>query len=164
MMDDNYIPSQFDVLLTDVKSKDLHHDISRRLNTAYLSDTSVSEHNETLNEVRGIVWGPHNRIFVPMIVKLKGKKKMIHFLLDTGSPKTYLSQEALSSFNVIMPNPNNPISVYINGRRILSFQSPENSHFDDINIIGSDYLKTFNAILTVNYQDDSAFIVLPIEE
>ncbi len=38
MMDVQYMPTEFGVLLTDVSSKDLHHDISKRLSKLYLSD------------------------------------------------------------------------------------------------------------------------------
>ena len=56
-MDVQYMPTEFDVLLTDVSSKDLHHDISNRLSKLYLSDIT----DDNIDTTQGIIWGPNNR-------------------------------------------------------------------------------------------------------
>lgn len=159
MIDEDYIPSEFDILLTDVHSKDLHHDIAKQLNHLYLSNC---DYDDAVTHIDGIIWGPHNRIFVPMIVRIGDVKKHVHFLLDTGSPKTYISQEVFTSFNKMISNPNNPVSLNINNHRIMVFQSPEKSHYEDINILGTDFLKTYNAKLTIDFEHDKVQIVMNV--
>jgi hypothetical protein len=60
MFDVQYSPADFDVLLTDVQSNELQHEISNMLGTRYLEEAG----EDNPNEAKGIVWGPHNRIFV----------------------------------------------------------------------------------------------------
>jgi hypothetical protein len=159
MIDEEYIPTHFDVLLTDVHSKDLRHEISHRLGVQYLAEHDA---DDDINEIKGVVWGPHNRIFVPTVIRIGGQKKNVHFLIDTGSPKSYVSQEVFTSFNRMISNPSNPISLHINNKPITVFQSPENSHFEDVNVLGSDYLKTFNAILHIDYGNDSVELCISV--
>jgi len=42
--------------------------------------------------------------------------------------------------------------VYINGSKIKFNLSPSDSHFHDINIIGSDFLEFFAVELRINYK------------
>ena len=148
MIDEQYMPTHFDILLTDVHARDLHQDISRRLQVIYLADHVG---NNCIDNINGIIWGPHNRIFVPTVVRMGNKQKNVHMLVDTGSPNTYLSNEVFAAFDRMIYNPSNPVSVNINGKQITVLQSPETSHFTDVNILGSDYLKTYNAIVTIDY-------------
>jgi hypothetical protein len=156
MFDVQYSPTDFDVLLTDVHSNELHHEISHMLNTTYLEDAGDNSSDEAL----GIVWGPHNRIFVATVVKMGDKLKHVHFLVDTGSPFTYVCDEVLQSFNKIVSNPHNPFRVHINGMPILVLQSPEDKHFKDINILGTDFMKTFGCVLTVDFDQEKALLVV----
>lgn len=155
MFDEQYMPTEFDVLLNDVHSKDLHHDISTRLRKLYLQDID----NDNIDNTEGIIWGPNNRIFVAMVVRMGKKKKYVHFIVDTGSPRTYISHEVFTSFSRMHPNPNNLVSVHINGKPLSVLQSPKESHFEDINIIGTDYMKTFNCILNIDFAKDAVTLV-----
>lgn len=152
MLDEQYLPTEFDVLVTDVHSKDLHHDISKRLEKLYLSEAA----DDGTYDTQGIVWGPHNRVFVSAIVKMGSKRKHVHFLVDTGSPSTYVCQEVFTSFGRMLPNPNNAVSMHINGKQLSVLQSPEKSHFEDMNILGTNYMKTFNCVLSVDFAKDVA--------
>ncbi len=152
MFDVQYSPADFDVLLTDVHSNELHHEISDMLGTRYLEE--AGEENSGI--ANGIVWGPHNRIFVATVVKIGDKMRHVHFLVDTGSPFTYMCDEAIQSFNRTVSNPHNPFSVHINGHPVLVLQSPEDRHFKDINILGTDYMKTFKCVLNVDFGADTA--------
>jgi hypothetical protein len=89
------------------------------------------------------------------------KQKNVHMLVDTGSPSTYLSNEVFASFDRMIYNPSNPVSVNINGKQVTVWKSPETSHFTDVNILGSDYLKTYNAIVTIDYVGERIEIKLP---
>lgn len=151
MMDVQYMPTEFDVLLTDVSSKDLHHDISKRLSKLYLSDIT----DDNINTTKGIIWGPNNRVFVAMVVRMGSKAKYVHFLVDTGSPNTYICQEVFTSFGKMIANPNNTVSLHINNKPLTVLQSPEKSHFEDVNILGTTFMKTFNSVLNVDFGEEA---------
>jgi len=88
------MPSLFDILLTDVDEKVLHNEISTALGSAYLSETPHL--TSPYATVDGIMFGEHFRVLFPLVVRLPGKKSrsyVIHFLYDSGSPFTFLSQE-----------------------------------------------------------------------
>jgi hypothetical protein len=87
------MPELFDILLYDIDEKVLHDEISTALKSAYLSETPhlTSPHPT----VDGIMFGNHNRVLFPLVVRIprKSHSYTIHFLFDSGSPFTYLSQE-----------------------------------------------------------------------
>ena len=87
------MPKLFDILLNDVDEKVLHNEISTALGLAYLLETPhlTSPHMT----VDGIMFGEYCRVLFPLVVRLPGKSRsyIIHFLYDSGSPFTFLSQE-----------------------------------------------------------------------
>jgi len=87
------MPGLFDIVLSDVDENLLHNEISTALGSAYLSETPhlTSPHAT----VDGIMVGRHKRVFFPLVVRLprKSHSYVIHFLYDSGSPFTFLSQE-----------------------------------------------------------------------
>ncbi|RIB14959.1 hypothetical protein C2G38_2143803 [Gigaspora rosea] len=130
-IDDNYFPNMYDVLLTDVNSKDLHEEISELLKAKYLSYSPASE----FKEVYGIIYGKHNRIFVSLPVKVKRQAKNVHFLVDTGSPSTYICEEVYESLKATIRNTSSPRSVLINNKATHVFLPPVNSHFTGVNVL-----------------------------
>ena len=52
MMDTQYMPTEFDVLLTDVGSKDLHDGVSAKLEKYYLSDIA----DDNIDTTDGVIW------------------------------------------------------------------------------------------------------------
>ena len=159
MFDAGYAPLDFDVLLTDVHARDLRHDISNCLGIPYLSeciDDSVARN------MTGVIWGPHNRLFASIKVSIgSGSMRNVHMILDTGSPQTYLCSETFSAFNITINHPNNPISVNINGTRLSVLECPVQSHFNEVNILGTDYLRITNAKVEIDFNNDSVHIHVP---
>ena len=133
--EDSYDPRNFDILLTDIDSKDLHENISKQLNVKYLSDAP----NELNGDIVGIVYGFNLRLFCATTVKIKNKVKMVIFLVDTGSPTTFISENVLRSFGVEMADPvNGYMNVGVNGRTARIMMS--HSHFTEINVMGMMFL------------------------
>ena len=128
------------------------NEISDMLGTEHLEETE----DDICTEAKGVVWGPHNRIFIATVVKIGDKMRHVHFLVNTGSPFTYMCDEVIQSFRKIVSNPHNPFSVHINGHPVLVFQSPENPNFRDMNILGTNFMKTFKCILNVNFGAETA--------
>jgi hypothetical protein len=86
------MPDHFDILLSDVDEKLLHNEISTALGSAYLSETPHLTSPHTT--VDGIMFGIHDRVIFPLVVNIhKSRSYVTHFLYDSGSPFTFLSQE-----------------------------------------------------------------------
>ena len=159
MFDAGYAPLDFDVLLIDVNTSTLRHDISNCLGIPYLSECTDSS---VARDITGVIWGPHNRLFASMKVSIgSGPMRNVHMILDTGSPQTYLCSETFGAFHITIHHPNNPISVNMNGSRLSVLESPEQSHFNEVNVLGTDYLRITNARIEINFNNDSMHIHVP---
>ncbi|CAB4483165.1 hypothetical protein RhiirA5_379087 [Rhizophagus irregularis] len=132
---------------SDVKSKDLYEKVSEILNVKYLSDTT-----QELDEVNGILYGYSNRFFGVMTMNINDKIKNLIFLIDTGSPKTYITKEVLDSYLPNITNTYNPFSVILNKRHIAVNVSPVGSTFSDLNILGTDYMSVYRAKLDADFK------------
>ena len=88
------MPELFDILLSDIDDKVLYNEISTALGSAYLSGTPNLTSPHTT--VDGILFGGHSRVLFPLVVKTSRKSSpsyVVHFLYNSGSPFTFLSQE-----------------------------------------------------------------------
>jgi hypothetical protein len=139
-------PITLDVLISDIDSSDLHERVSQQLNKKYLSDTT-----QELDDVEGMLFGDFYRLVGTMTLNIKGKIKNVHFLVDTGSPRTYICNEVLKSYNLFLGNPNDPFMVRLNKRRIAVKVSSD--RFEDLNLLGTDFLYTNNARLFVDFEE-----------
>ncbi|CAG8731892.1 6404_t:CDS:1, partial [Rhizophagus irregularis] len=145
---DDYPADMFDLLLIDLNSKDLHETISKDLKIQYLSDTQQTE----LKETNGVIFGSNLRVIVSLPVTIKQKTKNVHFILDTGSPKTYICEEVYESFKLQSRTP--IYQVFINNKRTVVYLPPINSHFTDVNILGVEYLKSSGTNLSIILTND----------
>ena len=53
-----------------------------------------------------------------MTLEIKGRIKNIHFLVDTGFPKTFVCEEVLDSYKLFITDSTAPILVRLNKRQI----------------------------------------------
>ena len=110
-------PLEYDVLLPDVKHKDLIGPISERLEVKYLE--LVQDFKKSQKNLEGILYGTNCRPMVNLVIASKKFKKHINiiFLVDTGSPYLYICEKAMqklgfdvdvenipSSFNILFEN------------------------------------------------------------
>ena len=87
------MPELFDILLSDVDEDLLRNDVSKALGSDYLSETP---HLTTPHyTVEGIMFGQHSRILFPLVLRSLNKPSsiVVHFLYNSGSPFTFLSEE-----------------------------------------------------------------------
>lgn len=140
---------------SDVKSKDLHEKVSKILNVKYLSDST-----QELDEVNGILYGQSNRFFGVMTMKIYDKIKNLIFLIDTGSPRTYISKEVLNSYLPNISKTHNPFSVVLNKRHVAVNISPAGTTFSDLNILGTDYMSIYRAKLYADFKQKNFNIKL----
>ncbi|CAG8447728.1 5562_t:CDS:1 [Funneliformis mosseae] len=142
-IDDSHEPTNFDILLTDVCGKDLHEKISAKLGIKYLSDSS-QEFNDDIN---GILYGNHYRLFCATTVKIKKKIKIVHFLID-------ICEDVLNSFGVSSTDPSQKIIARIHNRKFPVIKSPTKSHFSEINVLGMEFMKVYDAELNVYFEKE----------
>jgi hypothetical protein len=107
--------------------------------------------------ITGIMYGSHLHLFCAMTIMIKDKIKMVIFLVDTGSPTTFISGEVLHSFGMEVADPKNDyINVNINNRRARAMMS--RSHFEDICIIGMSFLNANKVGLHAFCGDDIFYL------
>lgn len=84
-------------LLLNITPKTLNSEISAALKIPYLSDAAEGMEYFVPATISGIVYNDGDRMMLPLIVasEIRGKKVRcyVHFLLDTGAPVSYLSDE-----------------------------------------------------------------------
>jgi hypothetical protein len=84
-------PNLFDILLTDIDHRVLHRGVSEKLECSYLSRATKTL--KPMPEIKGILFGFHNRPFFSLITTYGQTSCNLHFLFDTSSPFTYFSHD-----------------------------------------------------------------------
>jgi hypothetical protein len=109
---------------------------------------------EVMDAAKGVMFGKYQRLLIALPVTLLWSKPcktmMIPFLIDTASPYTYLSRDAIDMYGIKLPPGN--FMANINGVRMPTDVSPPNSHFSDICVLGSNYLFRSSSKLTCFYE------------
>ena len=135
-------PYEYDVLLNDIHESDLHL-IAQMDGVAYLNTSSDTT---PLFPVEGVIIGGHKRLMVNLLVRLRKTYhhyRNIVFMVDTGSPYTFLSHIALEAL-IGSDSRNIPAAVRleIHGTQsMVCYMSPRDKHFADINLLGTDFLE-----------------------
>ena len=155
---EGYDPSVSDILLTDLTEKLLYDDIAKLLGVSYLADTQ----KPYAKEVSGIIYGKNERLLISLVVEIKNKRKDVIFIVDTGSPFTYISRNVLDSMGYEAGGGN--VVGKINGEKFILQISPKfteenkTSNFHELNILGMVFLRQCLADISVNLGSD-AFII-----
>ncbi|GES77233.1 hypothetical protein GLOIN_2v1471333 [Rhizophagus clarus] len=159
-MNISYDPTSFDILISDICVEDLHEVISDKLNVKYLSD-SKQEHG---SNIEGIIHGRFPRLICALTVKMITKIKFVHFIVDTGSPMSYLSEDVMSAFGLFIPNTDDLINARINKNKTIVMLSPPNSHFSKMNILGTEFMKSSSVKLVIAFSNNSFMIEFPEDQ
>ena len=162
----------------DVKPEDLAGKISDFLKVAYLSDTNeigkwpLYGKVVTTHKPAGIA--PSKlRVFFTMPVAARGKAVNVHFIFDTGAPRTYIAKSVLDAlavpeasiggeifkFNGIKwsnINISDSHTVPVHGE-VVNKEGPY--HFVGLNVLGMDLMDRINAKLVIDMKEMVAEIV-----
>jgi len=84
-------PKDFDVLITDMDDNSLRTEISELIGIPYLKEATKDEANDEVEIGHCIIYGMKQRKIFPCIVRFKDKARWVFFIVDSGSPLTYLS-------------------------------------------------------------------------
>lgn len=133
-------------LLQDLNHHDLLHDISSQLGVRYLSETT----GPRPAPYTGFLWNdaatPLPMVWLPCMIR--GLTRCVIFLVDTGAPSTLLCRKAFEAFAV--DTVHSRARVSINGTTLSVGLS---NFFADINILGADYLRLTQSVLTCDYNN-----------
>jgi hypothetical protein len=135
-------PSLQDLLLTDIDSKELRT-IAAAMELEYLGPAASFPGSFP---VEGTIWAPNHRLMVNLACRRRTKSDSptcnVIFLVDTGSPVTYLCQEAMEALT-LKKYSNLPQTLFVkihSEKAIQTHISPRDSHFADVNVLGMDFI------------------------
>jgi hypothetical protein len=151
-------PDQQDIMLTDITSEILHSDICTML--IGRGDTYLSEAKSFPLEwpAFGRIFGNNKRLMISLPCRRarpdRGYKALnVFFLVDTGSPNSYLCQEAMTAL-IGIPDCTLPglITMVVQNESFdVEFHlTPSGSHFHDTNVLGMDFLQVASVSMTVD--------------
>ena len=148
-------PSLQDLLLTDINSKELRI-IATEMELEYLGPASFPGSFP----VEGTIWVPNHRLMVNLVCRRRTKSdsptRNIIFLIDTGSPVTYLCQEAMEA--LVGKDCNFPQTLFVEihtEEAVQTHISPKDSHFADVNVLGMDFLSKNRVFPIPNWTKES---------
>lgn len=129
-----------DVLIVDINDTDLAS-----------VDALIAPHSDPSSTTfSGIIFGIACRVFVqlPVFLRFPTNIAWVTFLVDTGSPSTFLRSDVFEKFFTdAVPSACNfsicgvGITVQISG-----------AHFSNVNLLGSDFLNSGRVLLTIDYK------------
>ena len=143
-------PYDYDVLLNDINENDLHL-IAQMDGISYLN---VSNSNPEF-PAEGMIMGAHNRLMINLLTRRKRKTsefRNVIYMVDTGSPYTFLSKSAIESISGSTENIPAALKIEIQGSQsIVGYMSPPDKHFADINLLGMDFLQMKGAQIVTDW-------------
>lgn len=86
-------PKDYDVLISDVNYNILRGEVSVLGGIPYLQKATKTEAEIVLEEGQAMLFGPKLRVIFPAVVRNQGSAYWIYFIVDTGSPLTYISTQ-----------------------------------------------------------------------
>ncbi len=135
-------PITFDVIISDISSDD-HINIGRDIGFVALAETIRAP----TFPIQGLLYCDASRVFVPLVVSARLRTINVNFLLETGSPRTYLREETFIALG--LPLHSSRATVTVHGVNIQVQKSTEQFH--SVDLLGQDLLSVLGAVLEINY-------------
>ena len=131
------IPDKQDLLLTDVTDAELFGNVGELLGVQYLSESPRLIQSDML---KGIIFGQNKRLMISLLCKRKSSTNWVNifFLVDTGSPHTYLAPSAMNRLSGANNNICKTLNTLIHSESVCieCHLSPQDKHFKDVNVLG----------------------------
>jgi hypothetical protein len=86
-------PKDYDVLLTDITDNMLRIDIAEIVGIPYLDKATEGDANKLVEIGHGILYGQRLRTIFPCVVTFLDKAHWVFFIVDGGSPLTFISSQ-----------------------------------------------------------------------
>jgi hypothetical protein len=149
-------PSLQDLLLTDITADELLL-VAQDLGVEYLSPASIFPASFPAD---GIIYGLNRRLMINLACRRQSRTEQptvnIIFMVDTGSPVSYLSASAMEA---LIGNPGSHIPqhlvVKIHSEIVIRCNlSPPDKHFADVSVLGMDFLSKNHLSLSMDYNEE----------
>jgi hypothetical protein len=131
------VPDEQDLLLTDVTEAELFGNLGELLGVQYLTEAPRLTQSDVL---KGVVFGQNKRLMINLLCKRKTSCSWVNifFLIDTGSPYTYLAPNAINKLVGANNNICKTLHVLIHSESVCveCHLSPQDKHFKDVNVLG----------------------------
>jgi hypothetical protein len=153
----------FDVVLSDVKNARRQGEegvvtlgeIASEMGFENRCPVSDADAATVRSPLHGLVRGRYSRCFVPCVIKFRSRSIQTAFLVDTGSTCTYLGKPTWDKLleGLEDVSNSNSLRVTLNGEtRQEVTLSPQDRHFPDIDLIGTDFFNHMEARFNVDYK------------
>jgi hypothetical protein len=153
-------PGTQDLLLLDITHKTLCSSIANLLDVEYLGPAKML----TSFPLKGKLFGLNSRLMINFSCRKCSETRVypflnVIFLVDTGSPNSYLCTEAMQTIlgkdrKDEMPN---VLTADINQKNSFDFYlSPIDKHYKDVNVLGMDFLARKNLSILMD-RDEARF-------
>jgi hypothetical protein len=149
-----FMPSLQDMLFTDITAEELLI-VAERLGVDYLGPAPTFP---VSFPVEGEIYGPNKRLMVNLACRRRRADTSfinVIFLIDTGSPASYLSAKAMEALigNTGCHLPQQ-LPVMIHSKNVIVCHlSHHDKHFVDVNVLGADFLVENGLTLKANYSN-----------
>ena len=139
------------VIDSDITESDLHL-MAELEGVGYLNVSSA----EPEFPVLGLIMGAHRLLMVNLLVRRRAvpehEYRNVVFMVDTGSPYTFLSRAAMSALAGPVKNVPRMMRLEIHGvQALVCYLSPPGCRFAGINLLGMDWLEMMRAQLDVDW-------------
>ena len=137
-------PDAFDVVFTDIGHSDLAL-VARdffgieRLSVATPADASFP--------ARGVVFGVNRRVLVPLAVRHESSAVRVLFVVDSGSPYTFLCEDTMRALGFV--GPPSARTVFINDMK--TWVGVSHGRFASVDLLGADFLFYAGASVTIDF-------------
>ncbi|KAI9762187.1 MAG: hypothetical protein M1840_001458 [Geoglossum simile] len=127
----------YDMIITDVDNGILQSEISELAGLPYLKEAKRDEADDMPDKLFGFIYGENFRMMLPCLVGIGDKARWVFFIVDSGTPRTFISAQAAQAFGL---DERRGIWVAkIAGHLHPVYLTPPKSHFTGINILGGDF-------------------------
>jgi hypothetical protein len=116
-----------------------------------------------MSPVNGLVRGRYLRSFVPMVITFRKRTIKTVFLVDTGGTATFIGKPTWDRLmEGFEDTGQTTIKGTLNGFRAQELNlSPQDSHFSDIDLLGTTFLAHIDSDFHVSYKEKTCYLEWP---
>ena len=146
-----WVDPSSDLMLSDITEEVLTADVASMLGVTHLMAVSA---DDVVWPVRALLYGVFSRVMVSLVVSAPrasgqaARSLNVIFLVDTGSPYTFISQSTYEALGYSDSLPK-AAQLRVHGANITV--QPSHSHFKDVNVLGTDFLVRARCSLMLDF-------------
>jgi hypothetical protein len=155
-------PSDADLMLSDVTAKLVAADIAPALGVTHLAPVRA---DAVSWPVRAVLFGVFSRVMACLVVSAPPRAReeavravSVVFLLETGSPYTFLAQHTLQALGY---GDSLPGSMLLNVHGVGVTVHVSRGHFADVNVLGTDFMVRARCTLTLDFASSMGLMAAP---